>query len=193
MLLENSLKNRKALLFILIVFLFVGIFIYLYSPVIFQEGNPWPQVKGIVQLIFGRADIIKLSGSENKYITKSQNGQEVIKDFIKDKGFEFTEQMGSGFLFKSPAGAGAIVTHKYYSRYYSLWSIAENAENKQNSLVEELKDCLPKSDIASHEKCTELLKQITGYDSCVETGFSIMKSNPSQCATPDGRVFIQGD
>jgi tryptophan-rich sensory protein len=32
---------------------------------------------------------------------------------------------------------------------------------------------------------------ITDYDSCVNAGFSIMKSNPPQCATPDGRTFIQ--
>jgi hypothetical protein len=63
--------------------------------------------------------------------------------------------------------------------------------NTQKSLAEELRDCLPKSDTASHEKCNELLKQITDYDSCVNTGFSIMKSNPPQCATPDGRTFVE--
>jgi hypothetical protein len=47
------------------------------------------------------------------------------------------------------------------------------------------------SDTASKEKCDELLKQITDFDSCVMAGFSIMKSNPPQCATPDGRTFIQ--
>jgi hypothetical protein len=59
------------------------------------------------------------------------------------------------------------------------------------SLAEQLAECLPKSDMTSHEKCNELLKQITNFDNCVIAGFSIMKSNPSQCATPDGRIFIQ--
>ena len=45
--------------------------------------------------------------------------------------------------------------------------------------------------MASHEKCNELLKQITDYKSCVAAGFSIMKSNPPQCATPDGRIFVE--
>jgi hypothetical protein len=67
------------------------------------------------------------------------------------------------------------------------------AKQEQKTLAEELRDCLPKSDTASHEKCNELLKQITDYDSCVNAGFSIMKSNPPQCATPDGRTFIQAN
>lgn len=69
--------------------------------------------------------------------------------------------------------------------------ITEYTENKENNLAEELADCLPKSDLASHEKCNELLKKITDFDSCVAAGFSVLKSNPPQCATPDGRNFIQ--
>jgi hypothetical protein len=185
---KNPSKNKKALLLIFITLLIAGVFLSLYYPVIFQEGNPWPQIKGIAQLNFGNSNIVKLSDSDNKYITKSKNSQEVIKDFMKDKDYEFKEQMGSGYLFKSPNGESAVAVHKYYGRYYSLWSITEKAEN---SLAEELRDCLPKSDTVSHEKCNELLKQITNFDDCVVAGFSIMKSNPPQCATPDGRTFIQ--
>lgn len=61
------------------------------------------------------------------------------------------------------------------------------------TLAEELADCLPKSDALSHEKCTELLKLITSYEECVDAGFSILKSNPPQCLTPDGRTFIQNE
>ena len=60
-----------------------------------------------------------------------------------------------------------------------------------NSLAGQLAKCLIMSDTASKEKCDELLKQITDFDSCVAAGFSIMKSNPPRCAAPDGRTFIQ--
>jgi hypothetical protein len=192
MIYEHSLKNKKVLLFIFAFFLVVGIFLFLYSSVIFQEGNPWPQIKGISQLNFTNKDIVKLSKPGNVYMTKSKNGQEIIKDFMKDNGYDYIEQIGSGYFFKSSAGK-SVVVHKYYSHYYSLWNITENVEDKENSLTEGLRDCLPKSDTASHEKCNELLKQITDYNSCVEAGFSIMKSNPPQCATPDNRIFIQND
>jgi len=189
MIFEHQFKNKKVLLFIFITILVIGVFLSLYSSVIFQAGNPWPQIKGIAQLKFSGKDIVQLSGSDNKFMTESKNGT-TIHNFMKTKGYEFTGQMGSGYFFKSSTGQSAIVTHKYYSRYYSLWTITEN---KNNNLTEELRECLPKSDTASHEKCNELLKQIIDYNSCVNAGFSIMKSNPPQCATPDGRTFIQGN
>jgi hypothetical protein len=179
--------RNKAIIIAIISFALGALIYNLFAPVIFQEGNPWPEIKGIVQLKFGGKDIVQLSGSDNRFMTESKNGT-VIHDFMKTKGYEFTGQMGSGYFFKSSTGQSAVATHKYYSRYYSLWTITEN---KNSNLVDELKECLPKSDTASHEKCNELLKQITDYDSCVNAGFSIMKSNPPQCATSDGRTFVQ--
>ncbi|MDD4996387.1 MAG: hypothetical protein PHW15_02890 [Patescibacteria group bacterium] len=125
MIFEHQSKNKEILLFISLIVLILGIFAFFYSPIIFQEGNPWPQIKGIAQLSFGNKDVVKLDIGENKYITKSNNS-EIIKSFMKDKGYDFTEQMGSGYLFKSSAGANAVAIHRYYSRYYSLWSITES-------------------------------------------------------------------
>ncbi|MFA6106669.1 MAG: hypothetical protein WC745_03280 [Patescibacteria group bacterium] len=330
MIFEYQSKNKKILLIASLAVLAIGFLAFMYSPVLFQEGNPWPEIKGIVQLKFNGKDIVQLSGSDNKFMTESKNGT-TIHDFMKDRGYEFTGQMGSGYFFESATGQSAIATHKYYSRYYSLWIITENdnnlwttttdargvtfqypkellakyvsvvewppvikietgtyscqatpqeissmsditserlvdnrtycvnvknegaagsvyssyiyttakngklvnvsftlqypncnnydegqsqactsereafdidstvdrivqsvvAKQEQKTLAEELRDCLPKSDTASHEKCNELLKQITDYDSCINAGFAIMKSNPPQCATPDGRTFIE--
>lgn len=335
MILEHSSKNKKLLLLVFIVFLVMGIFLFLYSPVIFQEGNPWPEIKAIFQLTFGGSDMVKLSGSDNKYLTKSHGGPQAVDVFMKDRGYEYTDQMGSGYFYKL-SDETVVLTRRQYSRFYTIWTVSDNTtetnndlwttitndenitfkypkelltkyisvvdwppqvkiENKkfvcnpsgneiqqggqtslrlvdnrqycvtkasegaagsvytsytyafskgnqtgvinfslrlvqcknyddpqmsecenersvfdidstidriaqsivtkqeQKTLADELKECLPKSDTASHEKCNELLKQITDYNSCVNAGFSIMKSNPPQCATPDGRTFIQFD
>lgn len=335
MFLLKQAKDKKIFLILSLLILVIGLLALFYSPVLFQEGNPWPQLKGIVQLNLGNENVVKLDIGENKYITKSNN-PEVIKSFMQDWGYEFTEQMGSVYLFKSVTGASAVATHRYYSRYYSLWTIAEQTnesvepshddswvstttsagltfnypsewlakyisqvnwppqvtiENQQFicnpsgseieqggqtelrmvdnrpycltkasegaagsiyttytykfprgnqsgvvaftlrfvqcqnyddskaseceserstfdidgtvdrivqsikikfeqlSIAEELKDCLPKSDTASHEKCNELLATIRNFDDCVKAGFAIMKSNPPQCASPDDRTF----
>jgi tryptophan-rich sensory protein len=58
------------------------------------------------------------------------------------------------------------------------------------SLVEQLKDCLPKSDMASRDKCEQLLKTITDFDECVTAGF-LASGSPSQCGLPDGRTFTR--
>lgn len=333
MIFESQSKNKAILLIVSLVVLIVGISALVYSPVIFQEGNPWPQIRGIAQLNFTGKDMVKLSSEENKYMTKSKNGAGVIKEYMKDKGYNFTEQMGSGYLFQSSTGESAVATHRYYSRFYSLWKITENTNTDNNlwtttttnngitfqypkelltkyvitvewppvisinndkhefvceetpaessladrttrrlvdnrvyclsassegaagsiytdytysflrddnvininftlqyprcdnyddpqqtecqkeresfdldgvvdriaqsikiqtnqlSIADDLKECLPKSDTASHERCNELLVTIRNFDDCVNAGFSIMKSNPPQCATPDGRNF----
>ena len=336
MIFEHSSKNKKVLFIASLIILLLGVFILFYSPVIFQEGNPWPEIKGIIQLKFSDADIVQLSGSDNKFMTESKNGM-MIHNFMKTKGYEFTEQMGSGYFFKSPTGQSAVATHKYYGRYYSLWTITENTNGSdnnlwvtitnddgitfqypkellakyisvaewpptikvesgnfscvetpqekssmleitsqrlvdnriycvnvknegaagsvyssyiyttpkrgklvsvsfvlrypnctnydeeqslactsereafdldatvdrivqtvrwdsasdENTLASQLSKCLVSSYSEDKEKCDELLKQITDFNSCVMAGFSIMKSNPPQCATPDGRTFIQ--
>jgi hypothetical protein len=133
MIFEHQSKNKKVLLIISLAVLLLGVFIIFYTPVIFQEGNPWPQIKGIAQLTFGNKGVVKLDIGENKYITKSNN-PELIKSFMKEKGYDFTEQMGSGYIFKSSTGQSAVATHRYYSRYYSLWTISENKNDSNNNL-----------------------------------------------------------
>ncbi|MFA4941338.1 MAG: hypothetical protein WC582_01915 [Patescibacteria group bacterium] len=133
MILEHQSKNKIVLLVISLIILMLGIFAIFYTPVIFQEGNPWPQIKGIVQLNFGNKDVVKLDIGENKYITRSDN-LETIKSFMKGRGYDFTEQMGAGYLFKSDAGESAVATYRYYSRFYSLWTISENNNNFNNNL-----------------------------------------------------------
>lgn len=333
MIFEHSSKNKKVLLLISIIILVLGVFVFFYSSVIFQEGNPWTQIKGITQLTFGKSDIVKLSNFDNKYLTKSKGGPAVVEAFMEDRGYEYIDQMGSGYFYKS-SDETIVLTRRQYSRFYTIWTIAENNNDSNNnlwttiindqgitfqypkellakyvsvvewppvikietgtysckitpqeissvseitsqrmvddrtycvnikhegaagsvyssytyttvkngklvnvaftlqypncsnyddeqnkactsereafdidatvdrivqgviskqeqiSLADELKECLPKSDTASHEKCNELLATIRNFDDCVDAGFSIMKSNPPQCATPDGRNFI---
>ncbi|MFA6405441.1 MAG: DKNYY domain-containing protein [Candidatus Paceibacterota bacterium] len=65
-------------------------------------------------------------------------------------------------------------------------------ENDWVQISAELQECLSKSDTESHERCQELISLIQDYEDCIAAGFLIMKSNPSQCGTPDGRVFVEG-
>lgn len=122
--------------YIVLVFIF-GVSFFAYSSVIFQEGNPRPQMSGVYQLNFDHKDIVKLSDTENKYMTKSKNGKDILLNFMKGKGYEFTEQMGSGYLFKLSTGGGAVATHRYYSRYYSIWKITENSQASEINIADE--------------------------------------------------------
>lgn len=130
MIFKYLIKNKKILLPILaIVSLIAGIFLSLYSSVIFQEGNPWPQIKGIAQLTFGKSNMVKLSGSDNKYLTRSNGGPGVIGTYMNNKSYEYADQMGSGYFYKS-SDKTIILTRRQYSRFYIIWTINENGINE---------------------------------------------------------------
>jgi len=169
----------------------LGAFIYNYFPVIFQEGNPWPQIKGVAQLTFGGSDMVKLSSSDNSYLTKSQGGLEAVDGLLRARGYEFVEQMGSGYFYGS-SESNTILVGRQYSRFYTIWTLSEaQPVSRDRSLADELEDCLPKSDMGSLEKCNELLATVDDFTDCVDAGFPIMKSNPPQCTTPAGQIFIE--
>ncbi len=180
---------------IIILSTIVGLFLLLfiiYSPVIFQEGNPLPELRGIISLTFKQNDLVQISVNPTVYMTKSSDGKKIIINFMKSRGSGFKEQMGSGYMFENPDGKKIMIIHRQYSRFYSLWKFSEDAEKVITyNISAELADCLPKSNTLSHEKCLRLLAQIQNFNDCIYAGFNIMKSNPPQCATPDGRTFTQ--
>lgn len=387
MMLGYSTKKKVVLIIISLAFILSGLFISLYSPVIFQEGNPWPQLKGAFQLSLTDKGMVAIA--DNRYMTRSENGLEIIKKYLTEKGYRFVEQMGSGYFYQSGTQS-VTVARRQYSRFYVIWTISKSdninnsvgwrdyknkefgftfrypslsidnqlwgnlteilplsevllpnevldkgnnfylhqkyslsqdmrtgkviktenvfipeydgsyhyplawhivifsvkneadldriiktklgpgcsyktkiatsfegnyrveidgdgkdlgetlcpvnynnyiiyspsraqvafwstgqecqiglgfmsencfdqiisesfhfyqSDSTPESIVEELQECLPKSDMASHEKCSELLATIRNFSDCVAAGFSIMKSNPPQCAAPDGRIF----
>lgn len=117
---KQGLKNK--IITIVIIGFVLGALIYSYSSAtIFQEGNPLPQIKGIAQLIFGKSDMVKLSSSDNKYITRNKNGQNAIDSYLSNKGYHFTEQMGSGYFYTS-SNDSFVVTRRQYSRFYAIWT-----------------------------------------------------------------------
>jgi hypothetical protein len=58
-------------------------------------------------------------------------------------------------------------------------------------IAAELKECLPKSDMASKDKCDELMKKIKDFEMCVGAGFSIQESQPRRCQLANGTQFTE--
>jgi len=116
--------NKKRIFISLGILIAIFIFAFLlYKSVIFQEGNPMPLLKGIAKLNFTRNEIVKLNMDGDKYLTKGKNGQEVLVNSLNNQGYELISQMGSGYFFKDKNDNALLVTHRYYSRLYSIWSL----------------------------------------------------------------------
>lgn len=119
-------KINKKLFIAGLSVLLIGLFFYTFRPVIFQEGNPTPLIIGIVKLNLTDQKIVKLNMAGEKYLTKSSIGKKILIDKLNDQGYKFIEQMGSGYFFRDDEFNGLIATHKYYSRFFSLWSIIKS-------------------------------------------------------------------
>ncbi|MFA5936582.1 MAG: hypothetical protein WC822_01750 [Candidatus Paceibacterota bacterium] len=72
-----------------------------------------------------------MSSSDNEYLTKNKGGWDVIDSFLVNKGYEFIEQMGSGYFYKS-SDSNIVMTRHQYSRFYVIWTITENNNSSKN-------------------------------------------------------------
>ncbi len=119
------MKNRKKLfIFVGLLVLVVVFLVIYYFPVIFQEGNPTPLIKGIWILNFGGEKIVKLDVAGEEYMTKSRDDVTPLFVQLENGGYEFSEQLGAGYFFISPDGDRLTVMRRYYSRFYSLWKLS---------------------------------------------------------------------
>jgi hypothetical protein len=120
-------RMNKKIIFIglgILVIILALVFL-LYRPVIFQEGNPIPLLRGAARLNLTQEKITKLDMAGGKYLTKSKNGQEILTDLLNNQGYKFIDQLGSGYLFRNDNSDILLVTHRHYSRFYSIWTIGE--------------------------------------------------------------------
>lgn len=125
-------KQKKILISLsALTAVFILVFL-LYSPVIFQEGNPAPIIKGIAQLIFRRDEIAKMDEEGERYMTKSRDGQEALLSLMDGRGYRFLSQMGSGYFFENDAGDRIIASRRQFSRFYSIWTITASGNVKDS-------------------------------------------------------------
>lgn len=119
--------SRKFLLIVCIIIgvIFTTLFL-LYSKVIFQEGNPWPEIKGIVKISLSNQKVVKILESSEEgtwYMAKSSTGREDFIKFMESNGFTLYDQMGAGYLFKTADQKTRTVIYRHYTRFYGIWKV----------------------------------------------------------------------
>jgi hypothetical protein len=118
--------KKYILPFLITIIIGTGLFISAFGPVIFQEGNPVPLLVSAAKLQFGDSKYVQFSKTEkrSRYLSEStgNNTYDVVKEYMKAKGWKYQEQMGSGLIF-SKDGEDAVVEVRQYSKHYFIWEI----------------------------------------------------------------------
>ena len=112
------MKNKSLILFFLIIL--IG-FIIIY-PILFQEGNPLPILKGIVELSIRGDDIVKISDEPQRYISKTDREDSPMIKLMEEESWEFYDQMGSGYVFEKDEDR-KIVSSVQYTKKYIIWEV----------------------------------------------------------------------
>lgn len=114
-------RNKFLLIMVLVLMIAAALFI-LNRRVIFQRGNPLPYIAGMLQLNSQRPYVKVADGEGLIYITK-RNDYGGLHEFIETSyDVDFTEQMGSGYIFRSEHKK-LVVLSEIYWKYYIVWTI----------------------------------------------------------------------
>jgi hypothetical protein len=118
---------RKILIILLIVILLPLGFIYLrFGSALTQEGNPVPYLSSIMKLELSNNGKEKVVDGQHKerYISefKVKYPYGIAIEYMESLGWEFKEQMGSGFIFEKN-GQQAVVGTRQFSKQYYIWDV----------------------------------------------------------------------
>ncbi|MFT4416413.1 hypothetical protein ACLM5H_21340 [Fredinandcohnia humi] len=118
---------KKVLIVLLIsIVLVIGFVTIRFGSALTQEGNPVPIFSAISKLTFGNTEFVEFSVAENehRYVSKNNNESRymVVEDYMKERGWDFYEQMGSGLVFKKADKTTVIETRLFTGRYF-LWDV----------------------------------------------------------------------
>lgn len=120
------MRKKVIFPFTLIIIFFLIIFT-IYGRAIFQEGNPLPIVKAIIQLETSDSDYIQYSKKPLKYISKSRIDRELmIKKYMEKNKWSYIEQLGGGYIFTKENEQAIVVTKQFSSKYF-VWEVPEEA------------------------------------------------------------------
>lgn len=120
---SRSLRG-KILVIGLAVCCILGIaLVYLYSPIIFQRGNPVPYLFASTKLSAETPYVqVKQTDSETVYITKSGVCDELLQSFAESTGTELQERFGGTYIFGDEKKQWIIVSEIYWKNF-TVWEV----------------------------------------------------------------------
>jgi hypothetical protein len=86
---------------------------------LFQEGNPFPVLWGIIKLELTDANIVPIA--EDKLIQK-EGPETPLTDYLSEQGWAFKDRLGAG-IFYAKDNANLYVEARMFTRYYVVYEL----------------------------------------------------------------------
>lgn len=118
----------------MVLILLFGFITFRFGSALLQEGNPIPILTSIIKLELTNSNYQQFSETNSgyRYVSKttrnSPSSYDLVKEFMKEKGWHFKEQAGAGFIFEKNEEIVAIGT-RLYSKNYFLWYVPKKVLN----------------------------------------------------------------
>ncbi|ACT04767.1 hypothetical protein [Paenibacillus sp. JDR-2] len=104
----------------------IGFIVLRFGGALSQEGSPVPILSAIAKLDYSDKDHVRFATTDigSRYVS-ANSGQDryaPVKACMKQYGWSFKEQMGSGLIFERN-GQSSVIETRLYSKHYYLWDI----------------------------------------------------------------------
>lgn len=118
---------RRILITLVVFFILLAAMLTLrFGSALYQEGNPLPVLYAIMDLEISDSayEMVSESESQNRFVSANSGADlyDVIMDFMANQGWDFHEQLGSGFVFEN-ADETLVIETRQYSEHYILWDV----------------------------------------------------------------------
>lgn len=118
---------KQLLVVILLTLIFaIGFMGIRFESALFQEENTFEIIAAIAKLEFSNNDYVQITDTSKgtRYVSKNKNGsqEKVIKEFMKENGWQFKEQAGSAYIFEED-GVTVVVGARLFTKNYFLWNV----------------------------------------------------------------------
>ncbi|MDK2820808.1 MAG: hypothetical protein PWP31_773 [Clostridia bacterium] len=112
-------RRKKTVILVLIVLALVVAIFNIKILYLFQEGNPFPVLWGIIKLEFTDANIVPFA--KDKLIQK--DGPETpLTDYLAERGYTFKDRLGAG-IFYTKDNNDLLVKARMLTRYYVVYEL----------------------------------------------------------------------
>lgn len=115
------MKRKKGIAVLLFAVFLAAMIIW--SPVIFQRGNPIPYLIAATKITKETPYVpVEIDGSTSVYIAKKGECPELFEYVEESRHIELIDQAGSGYIFSNGVDR-LVVSSEIYWSYYTVWQV----------------------------------------------------------------------